>query len=211
MGRKSLSLSILVLLCASVLLIPLFVSACGEATTTSTAQSTTTSAVQPGTSVGEPETGTTVKLSSTESRLPNGHIRALGFIDRVWEEGGKRYISIDYAEWLTGQAAVDAAAAEGYTIEAGEDEYWIRNDSTQKRTLVVADSVAITTSTRWVGPEGELGPADEQMGASCTWADFTTFWGSGTLSESEEGLRDSPWWIELDGSSVVKIDELYLA
>lgn len=182
-----------------------------SATTASTEPEVTTITGAVESSSTEPETTTTTEqLSSAETALPDGRIKALGYIDKVWGEGGKRYLSIDYAEFLTGRAAVDAAAAAGHTMEPGEDQYWIRNDNPQKRTFSVSDSVAITTSTRWRGPGGQLGPADEQIGASCTWADFTTFWGTGTLPESEQGLHEKPWWIEREGPVVVKIDEQYL-
>jgi hypothetical protein len=158
----------------------------------------------PSTSTTGPTTTTTEKLSSAETRLANGHIKAMGFIDQVYVNGGKRYISIDYAEMLTG-AAADAAAVAAGEIPPGEhvpNDYWISNANPQKRVFEVSDSVAITTSTRWV--------AGEDMNAPCTWADFRSFWGSGPFPEGEEHLHSVPWWIERDGPLVVKIDEQYL-
>ncbi len=98
---------------------------------------------------GTATTTTTETLSSAETRLPNGHIKAMGFIDKVYVKDGKRYISIDYAEMLTGAAANAAAVAAGF-IEPGEDvpnDYWISNANPQKRVFEVSDTVAITTST----------------------------------------------------------------
>jgi hypothetical protein len=149
-------------------------------------------------------TTTTAKLSTAESVLDNGHITAMGYIDKVWEEGGKRFISIDYAQMLTGKAAVDAAVKAGI-IKAGEsldNDYWISNENKQKRTFEVSGSVAITTSTRWVD--------GDDMGAPCTWTDFKSFWGPGPLAESEAHLNAAPWWIERDGQVVVKIDEQFI-
>ncbi len=156
-----------------------------ETTTTSLAESTTT----------------TEKLSSAETRLANGNIKAMGFIDKVWEQSGKRYISIDYAEMLTGQEAVDAAVAAG-EILPGEDlpnDYFIRNTNPAKRQFEVSDPVDITTST-WHG----------EMNLPVTWAQFKSLW-SATPPDAEAAyLRDSPWWIERDGQTVIKIDEQYL-
>jgi hypothetical protein len=168
-----------------------------EDTTTSSvlAEDTTTSSTVPG------ETTTTEKLSTAEQRLPNGHIKAMGFIKKVWEQGGKRYISIDYAEMLTGQAAIDAAVAAG-DIQPGEDlpnDYYIRNSNKDLREFGVSGSVAITTAT-WGG----------EPDRPVTWDEFISFW-SATPPDAEAGfLRDSPWWIERDGQTVVKIDEQYL-
>lgn len=150
-------------------------------------------------------TTTTEALSSAEERLANGHIKAMGFIDKVYIDGGKRYISIDYAEMLTGAAAIAAAVAAG-EIEPGEDlpnDYFISNTNPQKRVFEVSGTVAITTSTRWV--------SGEDMGAPCTWNDFKSFWGpSGALDDMEKHLKNVPWWIERDGPLVLKIDEQYL-
>ena len=170
--------------------------AVGENTTTSVvAEETTTSSTLPG------ETTTTEKLSTAEQRLPNGHIKAMGFIKKVWEQDGKRYISIDYAEMLTGQAAIDAAIAAG-VIQPGEDlpnDYFIRNANKDLRQFEVSGSVAITTAT-WGG----------QMDRPVAWDVFMSFW-SATPPDAEAGfLRDSPWWIERDGPTVIKIDEQYL-
>ncbi len=153
----------------------------------------------------ESTTTTTEVLSSAEKKLANGHIKAMGYIDKVYVQDGKRYISIDYAEMLGGQAAIDAAVAAG-EIEPGEDlpnDYWISNTNPQKRVFEVSGTVAITTSTRWV--------SGDDMGAPCTWNDFKSFWGpAAALGESEKHLKSMPWWIERDGQIVIKIDEQYL-
>jgi hypothetical protein len=177
-----------------------------EMTTTTTAipEETTTTAMeeQPTTTVAtDGGTTTTETLSTAETRLPNGNIKAMGFIKKVWEEGGKRYISIDYAEMLTGQEAVDAAIAAG-DIEPGEDlpnDYYIRNTNPEKRQFEVSDTVAVTTST-WHG----------EMDNPVTWDVFKSFWSVSPPDDEAAFLRDSPWWIERTGQTVVKIDEQYL-
>jgi hypothetical protein len=165
--------------------------------------SSTSSASTTATSGG---TTTTEALSSAETRLPSGHIKAMGYIDRVWEEGGKRYIRIDYAEFADDPTAAARAAGEIGPDEEWELDYYISNVNPLKREFEVSDSVVITTSTRWV--------AGDDMGAPCTWADFKSFWGPGPMPgpypESEVHLHAVPWWIERDGPVVVKIDEQYL-
>jgi hypothetical protein len=125
----------------------------------------------------------------------------MGFIDTVWEVGGVRYISIDYAEMLTGDEAIAAAVAAG-DIAPGEDlpnDYFIRNTSPQKREFVVAPSASITTAT--------FGGGSDQQPAS--WSEFMSFW-SDSPPEGAEHLHDVPWWIERDGKVVVSIEEQYL-
>jgi hypothetical protein len=165
-------------------------------TTTTLLEDTTTT-----TSLVEGSTTTTEKLSTAETRLADGHIKAMGYIKKVWDQGGKHYISIDYAELLTGDAAVKAAVAAG-VIDPGEDlpnDYFIRNTNPAQRQFQVSDSVAITTST-WHG----------EMNNPVTWSVFKSFWGTTPPDEEAAYLRDSPWWIERDGPLVLKIDEQYL-
>jgi len=164
-------------------------------TVTSMVEDTTTSSTVAG------ETTTTEKLSTAEQKLANGHIKAMGFIKKVWEQDGKRYISIDYAEMLTGQAAIDAAVAAG-DIQPGEDlpnDYYIRNTNHDLREFQVAGSVAITTAT-WGG----------EPDRPVTWDEFLSFWSATPPDADAAFLRDSPWWIERDGQTVIKIDEQYL-
>jgi hypothetical protein len=180
-----------------------------SATTASTGPTTTATTgiviTLPTTSSTESTTTTTTeKLSSAETLMANGHVKAMGYIDKVYVKDGKRYISIDYAQMLTGDAATTAAIAEGF-IDPGESldtDYYISNVNPQKRVFEVSDTVKITTSTRWV--------PGEDMGAPCTWAAFKSFWGMGPFPESEGHLHAMPWWIERDGPLVVKIDEQYL-
>lgn len=181
------------------------VTSSSETTTTTTEVTTTTGGITITIPTTESTTTTTEALSSAETRLANGHIKAMGFIDKVYLQDGKRYISIDYAEMLSGQEAIDAAIAAG-EIAPGEDlpnDYFIRNTNPQKRVFEVSDSVAITTSTRWV--------SGDDMNAPCTWNDFKSFWGpESALTDDEKHLKNMPWWIERDGQVVVKIDEQYL-
>jgi hypothetical protein len=163
--------------------------------------STTTSMLEETTTTGiEAITTTTEKLSTAEARLSNGHIKAMGYIDKVYVKDGKRFISIDYAEYLTG-AAADAAAVAAGEIKPGEhveDDYWIQNSNPLKRVFEVSDSVAITTAT-WYGG----------MEQSVTWAQFKSFWSAAPPADAVH-LRGLPWWIERDGPLVLRIDEQFL-
>ena len=141
------------------------------AATTTQAVTTTTQAVTTTTGL-EGTTTTTEKLSTAETRLSNGHIKAMGFIDKVYLKDGKRYISIDYAEYLTG-AAADAAAVAAGEIAPGEhveDDYWIQNDNPQRTSLrgirlrghhhVHLDHVRLERDN---GPPCHLGPVQELL------------------------------------------------
>lgn len=163
-------------------------------TTTAPEETTTTASTMPET------TASTEKLASAEIRTADGKIKVMGFIDRVWESGGKRYIRIDYAQLLTGDEAVKAAIKAGQLAPGEElsNDYFILNENPTVREFEVSKSVDITTST-WEGV----------MEAAATWAEFKSFW-SPTPPDGAAYLKESPWWIVRDGPLVLRIDEQYL-
>lgn len=165
---------------------------------------TATSSVEPTTSSAASTTvasssGSGGTSTSSEQVLPNGHIKACGIIKEVWVEGSTRKITIDYVDYLTGAEADAAAIADG-EISAGEyveDGYYVRNHNTKLRTFTVSGSVDITLDDRSL-PPGELVPL--------TWTEFAGFW---ELSGEEAWVSRSLWWIERDGSTVVRIDQQF--
>lgn len=170
----------------------------GDVTTTTIAAEETTTTAATG---GETTTAAGGQLAPGEKVLANGNIAAMGFIKSIQERDGKRYITIDYAEMLSGREAVDAAREAG---DIGPDEdlpndYYISNPTLDKREFEVSADVAITTSS-WQG----------EMGKTITWDVFTSFWSVSPPDQEASFLRDSPWWIERDGQTVIKIDEQYL-
>jgi hypothetical protein len=129
--------------------------------------------------------------------LPNGHIQGMGFIRKVWIESGRRQLQIDYAEMLTGDAAVNAAIADG-VIQPGEaldNDYYISNKSEALLTFAISDSVEILTT-----PDATDKPID--------WATFLGYW-TGSSPDAEM-MQAVPWWIERVGATVVSIHQQYL-
>jgi hypothetical protein len=170
------------------------------ATTLATATSEVTISI-PETTTTEAETTTTTEaLSNAEILLPNGNVRVMGFIDKVWESGGKRHISIDFAQMLTGEEARQAAIAAGDLAPDQEldNDYYIVNDNPRKREFVVAGSASVATSTFGGG-----------MDKPATWSQLKSFW-SASPPTGGEHLRDMPWWIERKGTVVISIAEQYL-
>lgn len=178
---------------------PVSVTVTSVETTTTEAPTTTTTAAETTTTKAA-STTTTEALSSAEILQPDGTIKAMGYIDKVWEKGGKRYLSIDYAQMLTGEEARQAAIAAG---DIGPDEqldndYYIVNDNPKKREFTVSDSATFATSTLAGG-----------MGQPATWEEFRSFW-SATPPEGAEHLKQMPWWIVRQGNEVLHVEEQYL-
>jgi len=170
-------------------------------TTTAVTGISDTTTVSSGTTTSEAETTTTTEaLSNAEILQPDGTIKAMGFIDKVWESGGKRYISIDFAQMLSGEEARQAAIEDGFIgpDEYLDNDYYIVNDNPRKREFTVADSAPITTATFGGG-----------MDEPVTWQQFKSFW-SESPPEGGQHLRDMPWWIVRDGTEVISVAEQYL-
>jgi hypothetical protein len=123
----------------------------------------------------------------------------MGFITSTREDGGTRYITIDYAEMLGGEAA-NRAAREAGDIGPGEtvpNDYYIRNVNPKLREFTVREGASIRTAT--------YGGVTER---SVTWAIFLSFWSSPPPDAVH--MRDMPWWIERLGNEVVLIEEQFL-
>ena len=121
----------------------------------------------------------------------------MGFIKRVWVDGGTRRLEIDYAEMLTG-AAADAAAVEAGLISPGEhvdNDYFIRNVNPMLRTFTVSAAAAFFDDTGVTG-------------VPITWETFLGYWAGDP--EAAAHKRAAPWWIERDGATVVKVNQQYL-
>jgi len=71
------------------------------AITTAAPVTTSVPPTEASTTSEPPTTTTTEALSSAETRLADGSIKGVGFIDRVWEADGGRHLSIDYGEFLS--------------------------------------------------------------------------------------------------------------
>lgn len=132
--------------------------------------------------------------------------REIGVIKRVYSSGGKRYLDIDYIQFLTGDEA-NAAAIEDDYIEPGDtvpNDYYIRNVNPRIRTFEISNSVAIIAQTYTTNPDGSFVFGDDVL-------DFSTF---KTIFETNDprnqNMIHNPYWITLRGDLITKIEEQYL-
>lgn len=118
----------------------------------------------------------------------------IGLIKKAYTSGGKRYITIDYIQWLTGEEAVEAAREDGFITPdetSVPNDIYTRNVSKKLRTFRVSSSANI----RILHPDGgaETYPA--------TWPEFVSI-----VSPSRNPLC----WIYINSSNVVtKIEQQY--
>ena len=119
----------------------------GEGTTTSSAPSGTSSTAAPGPSPTEPSTQLGDSDQTGKSELADG--RHFGFW-KTFEIGDTiAFGEFDLAYFLTGGEAEAAAAAKGETVE---NDYFIVNDNTRLRTLIVGGDAVVRVLADIGGP-----------------------------------------------------------
>jgi hypothetical protein len=206
---------------ASVLAVAMLVAACSESTadeTTSTAPATsapetttTTTHVDTTTPVEQTTTTTVPETTTTTAPLPEG-VREFAYVVGVeTSDDGSVVVTADYAQFLTGDEAIQAAIEDGFIVE-GEtvpNDYYIVNDNSQLRELALDPSAPIVLNACFVDGEcvtqvrvtieqwtGLLaGDIPDGLGEGFQW------YGEGTL----------PYWLILEGETiVVGIEEQYL-
>lgn len=129
-------------------------------------------------------------------------------------------IEVDYAEWLTGEEANEAARQDG-AIPPGEqvpNDFYIRNTSPQVRTLSLAPDVVVILATAASGPVTEVPVSLEE------W--LSLFKPAGTPWDPEvesvpnypephfgffgAGSVHTPYWLTTDDGIVVQIRQQYV-
>lgn len=98
------------------------------------------------------------EMSTTETVGETG--RSHGYIRRFYQEQGRYFITVDYVQFLNGEAAVAAArrrndaqveVQNGDTLFSVFDDYYIINDDPRQRTLPLSEQATLTLWDRTPG------------------------------------------------------------
>jgi hypothetical protein len=146
----------------------------------------------------DPEPGTplppTVQAIQTAERF--GYIRS---VDSSIEPAT---LEFDEAEWLSGEAAQQAAEADG-AIQPGDpvpNDYYVRNDDKSTRRLEIAPDAAVTAIRCQLCRDGEPG----------NLADFlASFSKRGQSYNDDYRGAESQYWLTIEDGRVLAIDEQY--
>lgn len=156
----------------------------GQGTTTSSAPSGTSSSATPGPGPTEPSTQCGDSDQTGKSELADG--RHYGFW-KTFEIGDTiAFGEFDLAYFLTGDEAEAAAAAKGETVE---NDYFIVNDNTRLRTLIVGGDAVVRVLADTGGPD--LVPSNV--------ADFAV-----------DRRQASGFWVTIADGLVTEIEEQYV-
>lgn len=127
--------------------------------------------------------------------------RQFCYIRDISETPSSYILTVDYALFLTGQEAADAAAAHGDESPPPND-YYIVNDNPRLREFEIDTSrvqqVRLYTYAEGVDTDGYEVDLDQ-------WVDMFL----GNLMNGQF-VRDLPYWITLENGKIVAIEEQYL-
>jgi len=162
------------------------------------------------TEVPETTTTTVPETTTTTQPLPEG-VREFAYVVAV-EASDERAVVVtaDYAQFLTGDEAIQAAIEDGFIVE-GEvvpNDYYIVNDNPQLRELALDPDAPIVLNACFV--DGE-----------CVTQVRVTIdqWVALLDGDTPEGLGDGfqwygqavlPYWLILDGETIIAVEEQYL-
>lgn len=200
---------------ASVLAVLVAVAACSSGVTDDTTTTVTpTTAPETSTSTtqtAESTTTTTVpETTTTTEALPEG-VREFAYVVAVEaSDNGTVVVTADYAQFLTGDEAIQAAIEDGFIVE-GEvipNDYYIVNENSQLRQLTIDPSAAIVLNACFV--DGEC--VTQVRVTIDQWMELLE-------GDTPEGLGDGfqwygqaalPYWLILKGETIIGIEEQYL-
>lgn len=164
------------------------------ATPTTTAETTTTTAA-PTTTIAATTTTVDVNTLAVGSGCTPGGTQ-LG--DGVWfgyiDTADTTSIKFDLACWFTGDGAVQAAAQDGAESPPPND-YYVRNENPQLRTIPVASGAEVS----WLPDTG-----DPSTQTTVPYADWLT----GTAARGSDYQPGA--WVTIEGGSATSIEEQYV-
>ncbi|MBU1177588.1 hypothetical protein KJ903_00035 [Patescibacteria group bacterium] len=84
--------------------------------------------------------------------------KALGYITKVYDKDGKRYLDIDYIQWLTGEDAKQAMVEDGLCESVADcvvtNDYHIKNQNSKIRTFEISTDTKIYMQTLDIETKG---------------------------------------------------------
>ena len=144
------------------------------------------------------QTGSTEKLSSAEWVTKDGRIAAYGDIKGIGEKEGRRFLRIDYGEWISEKECRRRVAAGTLNMDESDcevDSLRYVNQNPKVREFTVADDVEVVI------------PHPSRSTKTMTWDRFTEM--RGGRSEDTRELWDGLWQIYRRDKTVERIEWAY--
>ena len=195
------------------ILMALVAVSCNSSADVTTSQSLPPSTVETSTTLDATTSsvGSTTTSDDNPAVLPDGD-RQFAFVTGVEQaDDGTWTVTADYAQWLTGDDAIEAAEQAGDLDDNGDlpsGDYYILNENPRLRELVLDPAAPIALNACFISGDCVVlvdatiadwvallnGEVPESLGEGFQW------YGNGLL----------PYWLIFDGETIVGIEEQYL-
>lgn len=161
----------------------------------------TSTPASPATTSVEPSPTTTTGVEPATSTTPPAEKagRFFTYIDSIKQTPSGVALVLDYAQFLTGKAAAQAAKAEGQESPPPND-YYIVNSNTKLRTIPVKAGLKITMITTAEGPQ-----MDGYAVSLDSWIDMVE-----AGPEAYPPAKTLPYWVTVKDGKVSRVEEQYL-
>ncbi|MGK0465080.1 hypothetical protein [Clostridium sp.] len=141
-----------------------------------------------------------IKMQVIVKSKPIVKSKQIGYIAKVYEEDGKKYLKFDDVQFLMGKEAIEAAKKNGDAeYENGEyfvyDDYYIVNSNQERKSYIIADNASLNILGCWIDPFNGDG-----YNHSVSYNDFKNI-----SSENENMLC----YIYAENNVVVKVEGQY--
>jgi hypothetical protein len=140
------------------------------------------------------EAGESVSPAPAGDVVPDG--RSFVYVKEVLQGVAGPELTFDLAEFLTDEAAQEAAAARGDEVTNG---YYIVNDNPRLRTMPISTDAVV----RYV-PEGTC--CQLKAGNLEAWSEAV----NGTAQSDYPNMRYTGWWITVGGGEIVRIAQQWV-
>ena len=154
---------------------------------------TPSAATTPASASSTPTAKKPASSAATAEQSSNDNGKHFGYVQKVFTSGGDIRITIDYALFLTGKAAQQAAKAHHAVVE---NDYYVVNDNPMLRTFRLGSSATIgyqetggSSSLTWISPNA-----------------FEAKW----AAPAGTAVRYNGYWIWLDKGVVTKMSEQFV-
>ena len=154
----------------------------------------------PGANTASKQAGATGKLSSAESITSDGWIAAYGDLKDVDNKDGRRFLSIDYGEWISEKECKRRVKAGTLGLDEADcdvDSLRYVNQNPKLREFTVADDVQIEISH----------PSTSRPTKMMNWDQFVKM--KRTRADNTRELWDGLWKIYRSGKIIKRIEWVY--
>lgn len=131
-------------------------------------------------------------------------VKKIGYVKKVYDKSGKRYLTIDFVDIYFGSQAIKEAVKDGNADrdENGNyfvyDDYYMRNSSTKLSTYEISKTAYIYMVNFNTGNK------------KVSYDMFKKGITSGKLPSSFSGSPRMPYYVYLKGNTIIKIEQQYL-